>query len=284
MVKRFSGKYENDFEPLHGDQPVVVLDEHPGGEFIAMRVSGGDERAAVWSTKSRKIVWQPEGVTALCWTPDGEEVLLVREFYEYQPEKHEVIVTSLQSEYSHFLERRSWTDKKPVGQCEIRLPRGWIVNLLASPTGTLVCCVWNDQHEAGIELFSIAGKEVRQLGGRGYDGKHSNLLEGPVFSPDGCYLVLAFGNYAWWSPGDPETPSLGGQRTVGWVVVGDMRADNYRVKNVQKIVPKGWLPPNDPNDFRHVLLSCPSFTDSDHFKVVLPTGEERSFSVSEFQE
>jgi hypothetical protein len=285
MVKRLLKEPERNFEPLHGEQPFVVLDEHPDGQFIAMRVTPTDvygERAAVWSTKSRKTVWLPENANALCWTPDGKEVLLVREFYQREPEKHEVIVTPLQSEYSHFLERRTWADKRLVGQCEIDLPRGWIVDLLASPTGTLVCCVWNDQHEGGIELFSIAGKEVRQLDGRGYYGKYSNLLEGPVFSPDGRYLVFTYTNYAWWSANDPETPSLGGQCKVGWIVLGDMEAGNYQVIEVHKLLPKGWLPP-DPNDFCDVLLSSPSFSDPDHFRVVLPTGEERSFSVSKSQ-
>jgi hypothetical protein len=282
MMKRF-GRATEGFEPLYGQVPLVVLDEHPSREFVAMRVSPATdvygERSAIWSTKSRKLVWIPENVNALCWTPDGQGVLLAREFYQRQPGKHDIIVTPLQSEYSHFLELLSWPGKKPIDECEIDLPRGWIVDLLASPTGKLVCCVWNDQHEAGFELFSITERRVRQLDGQGYHGQYSNLLEGPVFSPGGRYLVSAYTNHAWWSPDDPETPSLGGQCKVGWIVVGDTATGRYQVLEVHKLLPTGWLPSN-PNDFCYVLLSRPSFSDPDHFKIMLPTGEERSFSVS----
>jgi hypothetical protein len=283
MAKRLLTAAEGNFESLHGRQPFVVLDEHPSGDFIAMKVTAGSdavgERAAIWSTKTRKIVWGPKNVNAVCWTSDGSELLLVRESYQRQPGKHELIVTPLQSEFSYSFERRSWPDNRLFAQSRLDPPRGWIVDLVASPTGTLACYVWNDQREAGVELVELSGNTVRQLPGQGYYGRESNLLQGPVFSPDGCYLVFTYGKYAWWSPDDPETPALGGQCNVGWIVVSDLESGNYRVIEVQTVLPKGWLPDN-PNDLSTMLIMSPSFCDTHDFKVVLPTGEERYMSAS----
>jgi hypothetical protein len=280
VAKRLLQEAEQNFEPLHGKTPVLVLDEHPNGELMALQVLAQDERAAIWSTQTRKLVWEPQDVNALCWTPDGNDILLVQELYQRDPQKHRIISTPLQSECYHVLERRSWPDRHLVGRCAITPPRGWITDLLVAPTGEIACYVWNDQHEAGMELLSIAVGRIHQLEGRGYQGKQSNLLEGPAFSPDGRYLVLTYTTYAWWSPDDPETPSLGGQCNVGLVVVGDMTSGSYRVCKVNKPVPGGWLPP-EPNDFCYRCLSRPHFLDADHFVVMLPTGERRSFSISE---
>jgi hypothetical protein len=283
MTKRLLEDRERNFAPLQAEQPSVVLDVHPGGEFIAMQVRPKNDvvgaRAAIWSTKTRKIVWAPKNVNAICWAASGKKLLLVRESHQRQPGKHKIIVTPLQSEFAHFFERRSWPEKKRFAQCPIDLPTGWVVDLVASAAGMLACYVWNDQQEAGIELVSIAGNIARQLPGQGYYGKESNLLEGPSFSPDSRYLVFTYGKYAWWSPDDPANPSRGGQCQVGWIVVGDLEARNYRVSEVQTVIPKGWRP-DDPNDYCNMLISCPTFSDRDNFKVVLPTGEERYFAVS----
>jgi hypothetical protein len=278
MARTLLTQPDHTFQPLRGRYPVSVLGQDPSGSFVAMQVIG-QERAAVWSTKNHQLAWAPANTVAICWLPDGNHVLLAREHYRPDVHKRDIVVTPLQSEFSHFFELRNWPAKKLLGRCGINLPRGWIVDLLASPTGALGCCVWNDQHEAGVELFAITDKEVRQLDGRGYHGRRSNLLVGPVFSADGCYLVLTYGNYAWWSPDDPETPCLGGICAVGWVVVGDLSVGAYRVTEIHKTTPRGWLPPDDPNDFRHVLLSLPVFIDAHHFIIRLPTGEDRTFST-----
>jgi hypothetical protein len=282
MPKRMLDDPYPGFEALHGAQPRFVLDEHPDGEFIAMQTppKAHRQRAAVWNTRSRKIVWAPEDIDVMCWTTDGQEVLTLRNYYERRPEKHDIIVTPLQSEYTHFLERRSWPGRNLVGYCEVELPTGWVVELIPSPSGRHVCAAWNDQSEAGVELFYMAGNEIQQLRGRGYESKESHLLASPVFSPDGRYLVFMYTKYAWWSPDDPATSAVGGRCIVGWIVAGDVEACTYRSIETDKVLPRGWLPP-DPDDFVDVKLSPPCFTDPDRFNVVLPTGEEQSFSASE---
>ena len=65
---------------------------------------------------------------------------------------------------------------------------------------------------------------------------------------------------------------------VGWVVVGDVRIGKYRRIDVVVSVPEGWLP-EDPDDDRSELLSCPRFVDGERFEVGTPIGVVKRFSV-----
>jgi hypothetical protein len=284
MTLRYLSEAEKHLEPFYDRHPAVLLDEHPGGDFVAMQVMANlavlAERAAVWSRKSGKIIWRPQNANAICWSSKGDEVLYVWESYQKSAEHPPIIVTPLQSEYTYLFERCSWPDLKFIARCTIKFPMGWPMDIVPSPLGKLACVVWADQGEAGVELVSFLANDTCQLAGQGYYGNWSNLLAGPVFSPDGHFLAFTYGKGVWWSPdGALDTASLGGMQTVGWVVVGDIERKCYREVKVQTNVPEGWLPP-DPEDMNYEMLSCPSFINEDCFKVTLPTGEERFFSAS----
>ncbi len=70
------------FERLHGERPWQVLDRHPDGRHAALQVIASLEttanRAGVWDLTTGRIVWAPDGVSALAWLPGGgDQVALV---------------------------------------------------------------------------------------------------------------------------------------------------------------------------------------------------------------
>ena len=171
MTRRWLSQPDTSYEPLQGAYPDAVLDEHPSGEFVAMQVTVAldvlQERAAVWNTKTRELVWKAEDLNAICWSSRGDEVYVVRQSYHRSVDHPARIVTPLQSEVSYFFQRHSWPGRQLTACSSIRPPTGWIVDVAVSPIGDLACFSWNDQTEARVELVSIVGNEVPQRPGQG---------------------------------------------------------------------------------------------------------------------
>ncbi len=68
------------FVPLVGDgRPTILLDRHPSGRSVALRVSSLNE-AAVWDSESGHLAWNPGAAVALCWLRDGNEIIVLREY------------------------------------------------------------------------------------------------------------------------------------------------------------------------------------------------------------
>jgi hypothetical protein len=267
---------------LLGRNPDIILDQHPGGEFIAMQVGVANsivhERAAVWKLSTRKIVWTEEDVVAVCWSSSADEIFVLRGTYERSPEHPGVVVTPLQRELSYSLEKRSWPALLLIARTPVKLPTGWPVHLAAVPRGTFVCCLWVDQSEAGVEFFSPAAGGISQVSDAGYYGASSNLIHGPFFTPNGQFMLLTYGRYAWWNDSaDSELPSRGGRHKVGWIVVGKLLDWQYQVLEVNSTLPLGWCP-KDPDALCNEIMSG-SFVDGDRFRLTLPTGETRDFAV-----
>lgn len=283
MARKWIEKIEPEFEKLLGRLPSVFLDHHPDQELVAMQVIAWietqTERAAIWNTKSKQIEWKLDDANALCWTSDGKEILILREKYEPKPEERVTpsgirIVTPLQSEFSYSFERRTWPDKQVIASCKLENPTGWWVDVVASPTQPLACCVWVDQCEAGIEWVRWKEGRLTQEFNQGYFG-HSQFLEGPVFNSDGSYLGFSYTEDAWWS-NDLETSSPSGEFKVGWVVICDTSNFMYREIEIQTKVAPGWTPEHF-EETEEAILSSPVFVDSKSFTVKLPTGEEQTF-------
>ena len=91
-----------DWEPLHGRQPYSLLATHSGGQFVARQVTAWTnttvERAGIWDAKTRQLVWNPGNANAICWTPDGNEVMLILD--PYDPD-----LIAKGAPYEHFFER-----------------------------------------------------------------------------------------------------------------------------------------------------------------------------------
>ncbi len=280
MTRKWIDEPDSAWEPLGGKLPQFYLGKHPSGTFVAMQVSlmleTLIERAAVWNAETCRIEWDPGNANALCWIEDGNQILVLEEVFIPDHHHPAVFATPLQREYVHFLRRFSWPKREHISSIEVTFPTGWLVDIVPSPTEALACFVWEDQHEAGIEFVSWEDGHLRQLPDSGYFGR-SNFIQGPVFSPDGRFVALSYGEGTWWSD-EPDVPSLGGLFKVGWVVVGETASGTYREIEVTASVAEGWLP-DDPDDIKNELPSCPVFIDNEAFRIMLPTGEERRFST-----
>jgi hypothetical protein len=215
-----------------------VLDRDPSGQFVAMQadvfIRVGTTRVGVWEAVSGKLVWEPEDTLALCWSPDAREVWLIRDHYEPSPDHPPMIVSPLQSEYTYFFERRTWPDKRLIHRCVIRPPTGWFDHVVASPRGNLAAVRWIEQDRAGFVLVSLDHDVSEQIPTAKFRAKH-NTVKGPIFSPDGRYLVLSCGD--WQAPSTRR-----GRCRLGWVWVYDTETDTAREIVVEDDLPPGWPP------------------------------------------
>jgi hypothetical protein len=271
------------FEPLDGTRPYNVLDRHPDGRSIALQAylaSAHGERAAVWDLDSGTLIWKPSDTIALCWLLEGDHALLLRETYRRDPQHPPIIASPLQSEFTYTLERQTWPEHQLIRSCIVTPPEGWVNRVTVSPRKDLASVRWFEQHAAGFVLIDLDPDEDRQLPGVGYRTAPYNLVEGPVFSPDGRFIVLTCGRGFWWSDeaGDPMQPAAGGSYELGHVAIYYLANHSVREIHVREEVPAGWLP-DDPEDIRNELLGEPVFADDQEFTVLLPNGSERRFST-----
>lgn len=264
------------FDPLHDARPFAVLDRHPDGRSIALQAyaaAAHGPRAAVWDTTSGQVIWEPPETSALCWFAQGRRVLLVRASYQRDPHHPPRIATPLQREVTYSIERQTWPQHEPLRRCVIKPPEGWIDRVVVSPQEDVAAVRWLEQDAAGFLLIGLGPDEDRPWPHAGYRTAPDNLVRGPVFSPDGRYLVLTCGRSFWWSPNssDPLQPAVGGRYTLGHIAIYDIAENSVRGIPVEDKVRPGWLPPY-PQDMAYELLGTPRFADDKAFSVTLPTG------------
>ena len=274
------------FRPHRKCQPKVLLDRHPDGRHVALQVQdvmARFEQVGVWDLVSGDLLWAPDDAILLAWADAGRQVLALTSEYRPGPSHPPILASPLQSEFTHRLDRWSWPERRLLGSCEVRFPTGGAMELAGSPAGGLATVTWLEQDCAGFVLVQL-GQEGGdfQLGAAGefeaYFTK-PNLLQGPVFSPDGRYAVAACSRRSWWAPGGNfETPSPGGRIKAGHVAVLDTRALNVTEREVVTEVPAGWLPQHSPLVDNEVMGE-PEFTGPRTCRIVLPTGAIESFEL-----
>jgi len=274
---------DSKWEALEGGLPSAYLDTHPTGKFVTMQVVLPDsivtiERAAVWNIKTHKIHWNPGNANALCWIEEGSEMLVLEESPKEGYIRPPLFVTPTQEEYRHFMRRISWPGLDTISCLELEFPHGWLTDVIASPADSLACFVWEDQCEAGIEFVSWEEGELRQLANTGFYGRGSNKIQGPVFSSDGTILAMTFGVGCWWAE-ELDMPSKGGEFNVGCLVWSETGSCEYRRIDIDVSVPAVWRPDNPEDMLHNEYLSRPEFICTHEVKILLPTGEERRFSL-----
>ena len=162
------------WEKLRGQVPHTHMDTDPTGRYQARQVCVWTdttvERAAIWDIESGRITWVEDDVVAICWTPCGEQILLVRESYCPNPAaRGPVIVTPVQSEFTYGFERRAWPSGEVLAVAPVNLPMGWPVEVRCSPGGNVAGVAWRDQCESGIELFDLGASVCTQRADAGSD-------------------------------------------------------------------------------------------------------------------
>jgi hypothetical protein len=296
------------FERLHGERPWQLLDRHPDGRHVAMQVIAVLEttvhRAAVWDVEAGRIVWAPEGVSALAWLAGrGDQIALVHEHYEPAADHPSIIGSPLQGEFSYAFALASWPDHDIQVECPLNFPTGWPVDLALSPRGDLAVVQWQDQGESGLEFVALQQKGPRQItetglpqlgslrrfpSGGGFP-LNTSLVFRQVFSPDGRYLLVPWqDDPAWWSEAaygyDPARgriapTSPGGEYTIGVISVLDWQERTHHMISLIEHLPVGWHPERREDGGDGLLIELPTFVDAEHFIIALPTGTVRAFSV-----
>jgi hypothetical protein len=270
------------YERLGGARPTALISSHPDEQYVALHVSGSPlNRAGIWEVATGRLVWEPSDTVALSWMPDGGEMLLIRDLYQRAPDHPAMIVSALQQEYAWSLERRSWPERNRLRTCPLQLSTGWFDDVVVSPRGDLAAAYWQEQDCAGFELVALGAVEDRQL----EDGSCSvetNWATGPVFSPDGRYLLPATGPGSLrWAPAadeDPNTPSPGGRFRVGDLLVYNVDTRERQVLHVHADIPAGWLP-DEPESGEAELLQLTEFVTDTTFRVKLPSGDWRVLTL-----
>ncbi len=268
---------DTNWQELSGAFPSGLIDTHPGGKYVALQVQLFDEvtteRAAILNSKTRKIFWNPGNANALCWIEQCSEMLILEKVYTEGSVRPPIYATPTQEEYQHFMRRVSWPGLETISCIELKFPMGWLIDVVASPIDKLACFVWQDQCESGIEFVTWTEGKLRQIPNIGFF-MDSNLIRGPVFSPDGSILAMTFGGGIWWAD-EPEKFSSGGVKKVGSVVWSETGSGRYYRSDLQTEVPDGWRP-EDPNDIlKNEFLPLPEFITPKEISIVIPTGEKK---------
>ena len=273
---------DNKWEPFLGEYPSALIDTHPSGEYVAMQIvqineEVTKERAAIWSTASRKVFVRLENTNALCWIERGTEMLMLEEFHKTANIRPPLYATPIQSEYQHFLRRLSWPAMDTIEKIELKFPMGWLIDIVPSPTTKLACFIWQDQCESGIEFVTWEDGQLRQLPEMGFIAD-SNLIRGPVFNDEGTFIAMTFGKGCWWAETLEET-SIGGDFYVGYLIWSQIGSVKYNRININVSIPSGWKPHNPEDILTNEFLGKPVFISPHELQILLPTNEKRIIAL-----
>ncbi|MDQ6944754.1 MAG: hypothetical protein M3256_00480 [Actinomycetota bacterium] len=276
-VERLTEQESNRYSKIHGQRPGTVLDRHRDGRHIALQALDVPlDRAGIWDTQSRKLVWEPKDTVALGWTPSGDQIVAVTHRYRGSARQPRQFLAVPGSEVGYEVRLASWPSREPLASCELHLVKGWVDWVGASPAGNRAAVRWINEDSGGFILVEISRTATKQLNGAEYHTTPNNISV-PVFAPDGRSIVLACGRSDWWTTEEQE-PLEGTTHEVGHIAVYEMDFGPVREERVRVNIPSGWTPA-DPESPEAQLLGDPRFIGATTFAIGLPDGEERSFEI-----
>ena len=227
---------------------------HPSGRLlVAQVVDVLGEECAVWDLETGEPVWRPRA-SSISWSDDGNAVAI------------------LVGPWGDDFELRSWPGRDLISKCRVKPSACCNHHVSLSPRGDRAAVLWWHQTEGGVNLVALDEGEARHLVDEGYETNETNLVQGPVFSPDGKLVAITEGFIGWWLPDEAETPegkpSPGGRFKRGRVTVVDVDSRAVDHVDVSGEVEEGWIPPHD--SWEHFeLLGKPRFL-SRHEVIVTP--------------
>ena len=276
-VERLGQQESSRYSKIHGQRPGTVLDRHRDGRHIALQALDVPlDRAGIWDTQSRKLVWEPKDTVALGWTSGGDQIVAVTHCYRGSARHPRQFLAIPESEVGYELRLASWPGLEPLASCELHLAKGWLDWVGASPAGNRAAVRWINEDRGGFILVEINRTAIKQLDGAEYHTTPNNISL-PVFAPDGRNIVLACGRSDWWTTEEQE-PLEGATHEVGHIAVYEMDLGPVREERVRVTIPNGWSPA-DPESPEAHLLGDPRFIGPSTFAIGLPNGEERSFDI-----
>jgi len=185
------------------------------------------------------------------------------------------------SYYQGFLHQYSWPDLQLIKEGRVEMEGYRIPNIAASPTD-LVAMSSIDQGETYVYVYNVEdAPNWPHLVAR-WEDRSSNLINGLEFTPDSSALIWTLGcPYYWWVGKDEPGPSPGGRFSVGrifrWKLTGGAPRDVSSTE-VLVDVPAGWSA-EDPEDILcSQMLLGPFFESPGSFRVLLPTGEWKTYN------
>lgn len=259
------------YEPFQGQHPYRLLDRHPSGAYVALATSGEQTRVAVWENQTGKLAWAPKGAVLLSWVEHGEQSVLVRQppDREHPPE---------QEDHLSLFERQSWPDGPLISRCSVALSQGEPESLVVSPHGNVVVLRWLDQGASGWEFIHLreTGDVHLREAGIEIDSEVAVSTQ-PAFSPDGRYALSGY--HAQLNTAAPAWEAAHwkiaqrGRDEVGCVtVIRLLDGTCYQIPIADAV-------PAKLHGTSSRSLDPPTFLDSQHFLVLLPTGTKRLYQV-----
>jgi len=236
-LERLTAQESSRYSKIHGQRPGTVLDRHRDGRHIALQALDVPlDRAGIWDTQSRKLVWEPKDTVALGWTSGGDQIVAVTHGYRGSARHPRQFLTIPESEIGYELRLTSWPDREPLASCELHLAKGWLDWVGASPAGNRAAVRWISEDGGGFILVEIHRAANKQLDGAAYHTSPNNISV-PVFAPDGRNIVLACGRSDWWTTEEQE-PLEAATHVVGHIAVYEMDFGPVREERVRVTIPE----------------------------------------------
>jgi len=259
-----------DFEPpADYDQDCgIVLRVHKnrGGDSVAIKLMSGG--TGVWDSMGRLVYYAPLGADLL-WFRGSSTLLSL--------ERQAPIVRSGPG-ISHSLKTLDGRSFETLAAMEVRFPLGFAEYLVLNPVHDQCAATWREAAEWGYVLIDIAVQSQLPT-----SLVHPVLtLSPPAFSLDGqCILSCNPAPPGWWTDDSDDyeqSPSQGGERSVGTITVHDISTNRITEHDVRVDLPRGWIP-DHPDRSEWYRIWGPEFIAEREFAFWLPDDQQMSASL-----